>query len=53
MTAEETAAFEGKYAYKVSSFRVAVDALAVYVNKDNPISCLTLPQVSGIFLVEP
>ncbi len=49
MTASETAAFEAKYGYKVSSFRVAVDALAVYVNKDNPISCLTLPQLSGIY----
>ena len=49
MTAEEIAAFEGKYGYKISSFRVAVDALAVYVNKDNPIPCLTLPQISGIF----
>ena len=52
MTAEESAAFEGKYGYKVSRFRVAVDALAVYVNKDNPIPCLTLPQVSGIFSSE-
>ena len=49
MTAEETAAFQGKYGYKVSSFRVAVDALAVYVNKANPVACLTLPQLSGIF----
>jgi phosphate transport system substrate-binding protein len=49
MTAGEVAAFEAKYGYKVSSFRVAVDALAVYVNKDNPIPCLTLPQLSGIF----
>ena len=49
MTGEETAAFDEKYGYKVSRFRVAVDALAVYVNKDNPIPCLTLPQVSGIF----
>ena len=48
MTAEEIAAFEGKYGYKISSFRVAVDALAVYVHKDNPIPCLTLPQISGI-----
>ena len=48
MTAEEVAAFEGKYGYKISSFRVAVDALAVYVHKDNPIPCLTLPQISGI-----
>ena len=36
MTAEEMAAFETKYGYKVSRFRVAVDALAVYVNKANP-----------------
>lgn len=49
MTAEESAAFEAKYGYKVSSFRVAVDALAVYVNRANPIACLTLPQLSGIF----
>jgi phosphate transport system substrate-binding protein len=49
MTAEELAAFENKYGYKVSSFRVAVDALAVYVNKDNPLPCLTMPQLSGIF----
>jgi phosphate transport system substrate-binding protein len=49
MTAEEIAAFETKYGYKVSRFRVAVDALAVYVNKANPIPCLTLPQLSGIY----
>ena len=49
MTAEETAAFEARYGYKISRFRVAVDALAVYVNKANPIACLTLPQLSGIF----
>ena len=49
MTAGELGAFEKKYGYPVSSFRVAVDALAVYVNKNNPIPCLTLPQLSGIF----
>jgi phosphate transport system substrate-binding protein len=49
MTADETAAFEKKYGYGISRFRVAVDALAVYVNKDNPIPCLTLPQLSRMF----
>lgn len=49
MTAEEVDAFDKKYGYKPSSFRVAVDALAIYVNKDNPISCLTLQQVDQIF----
>jgi phosphate transport system substrate-binding protein len=49
MTAEEVAAFEKKYGYKPSSFRVGIDALAIYVNKDNPIQCLTLQQVDQIF----
>jgi phosphate transport system substrate-binding protein len=49
MTSEELDAFEKKYGYKVSGFRVAVDALAIYVNKDNPIQCLTLQQLDQIF----
>jgi phosphate transport system substrate-binding protein len=49
MSADEVAAFEMKYGYKASNFRVAVDALAIYVNKDNPIACLTLQQVDQIF----
>jgi phosphate transport system substrate-binding protein len=49
MNADESAAFEKKYGYKVARFRVAADALAVYVNKDNPILCLTMQQVDQIF----
>jgi phosphate transport system substrate-binding protein len=49
MTGAESDAFEKKFGYKVSNFRVAVDALAVYVNKDNPIECLTMEQVDRIF----
>jgi phosphate transport system substrate-binding protein len=49
MTAEEVDAFVKKYGYRPSSFRVAVDALAIYVNKDNPISCLTLQQLDQMF----
>jgi ABC-type phosphate transport system substrate-binding protein len=49
MTADEVGAFERKYGYKVARFRVAVDALAVYVHKDNPILCLTLQQLDQIF----
>ena len=49
MTAGEVAAFEKKYGYKPAHFRVAADALAVYVNKDNPIPCLTMQQVDQIF----
>lgn len=49
MTADEAKAFEEKYGYRASRFRVAVDALAVYVNKENPIKCLTVQQVDRIF----
>jgi phosphate transport system substrate-binding protein len=49
MTSNEAAAFEKKYDYKATGIRVAVDALAVYVNKDNPVRCLTLQQVDQIF----
>jgi phosphate transport system substrate-binding protein len=41
--------FEKKYGYPPTGIRVAVDALAVYVNKDNPLEKLTLPQVDAIF----
>ena len=49
MTSDEPAAFEKKYGYKATGIRVAVDALAIYVNKDNPVRCLTLQQVDQIF----
>ncbi len=49
MKAEEIDAFEKKYGYKPRLIGVAIDALAVYVNKDNPIKSLTLQQVDAIF----
>lgn len=49
MKAKETDAFEKKFGYKPSVVRVSVDSLAVFVNKDNPIKCLTLKQLDGIF----
>ena len=49
MKAEEIDAFEKKYGYKPRIVGVAIDALAVYVNKDNPIQSLTLRQVDSIF----
>jgi phosphate transport system substrate-binding protein len=49
MTTAESEAFEKRFGYKVSYVAVAVDALAVYVNKDNPVSCLTVEQVDRIF----
>jgi phosphate transport system substrate-binding protein len=49
MNEDESAAFQQKYGYKPSNFAVAYDALAVYVNKENPIKCLTVGQVDRIF----
>lgn len=49
MKADEIDAFEKKFGYPPTQIRVAVDALAVYVHKDNPLEKLTLPQVDAIF----
>lgn len=49
MKDKEAAAFEAKHGYKATAIPVAIDALAVYVNKDNPIKGLSIPQVDAIF----
>lgn len=49
MKAEEIQAFEAKHGYKPTAVPVAIDVLAVYVNKDNPIKGLSLQQVDAIF----
>lgn len=49
MKDNEIEAFEKKYGYKPTQIAVAIDALAVFVHKDNPISGLTLQQVDAIF----
>lgn len=49
MKSNEIDDFEKKYGYKPTAIRVAVDALAVYVNKDNPLTQLTLQEVDAIF----
>jgi phosphate transport system substrate-binding protein len=41
--------FETKYGYKPIGLRTSVDALAVFVNKDNPIKCMTMAQVDAVF----
>jgi phosphate transport system substrate-binding protein len=49
MKSSEIQAFEKKFGYKPAVIRVAVDSLAVFVHKDNPIKCLTLKQLDAIF----
>ena len=49
MKAKEIAAFEQEYGYKPTEIRVAIDALAVFVNEDNPLQGLNFTQLDAIF----
>ena len=51
MKPSEVDEFEAKFGYKPTPMRTAIDMLAVFVHKDNPIAKtgLTLEQVDGIF----
>lgn len=49
MKKEEIDKFEAKFGYKPTELKTSLDALAVYVNKDNKLKGLTLQQVDAIF----
>ncbi|SFX37443.1 PstS family phosphate ABC transporter substrate-binding protein [Marinospirillum alkaliphilum] len=49
MRDSEIQAFEMRHGYPPTAIPVAIDALAVYVHKDNPLPGLTLAQVDAIF----
>jgi phosphate transport system substrate-binding protein len=46
---EEVKTFRAKYGYPPTEIKVAADALAVYVEKRNPVDGLTLAQLDAIF----
>lgn len=49
MKPSEIDEFEKQFGYKPVGLPTSIDVLAVYVNKDNPITSLTMPQVDAIF----
>ncbi|MDX5332994.1 MAG: phosphate ABC transporter substrate-binding protein PstS family protein [Gammaproteobacteria bacterium] len=49
MKDKEIQAFEEKYGYKPTAIRVAIDALAVFAHKDNPIKGLSIADVDAVF----
>ncbi len=49
MRASEIQAFEKRHGYKPTAVPVAIDTIAVYVHKDNPIKGMTVAQVDAIF----
>jgi phosphate transport system substrate-binding protein len=49
MKPSEIDAFERKHGYKPTEIRTSFDALAVFVNRDNPLETLTLAQADAAF----
>ena len=53
LTREEIGSFVAKYGYPPTEIVIAADALAVYVEKRNPLSGLTLARLEGMFAAAP
>ncbi len=49
MKSKEQDDFEEKFGYKPTPIRTSLDSLAVFVNKDNPVTGLNLQQVDALF----
>lgn len=49
MKAEEIDAFEKKHGYKPTEVKVAIDALAIFAHKDNPVKGVSMKQVDALF----
>ncbi|MDT8409842.1 MAG: phosphate ABC transporter substrate-binding protein PstS family protein [Wenzhouxiangellaceae bacterium] len=51
MRSSEIQAFEERFGYPPTPVGTSIDALAVMVNKDNPIECMSIPEVDAVFSV--
>lgn len=49
MRGEEIDAFEKRFGHRPTEVKCAIDALAVYAHKDNPVKGMTMQQVDGVF----
>ena len=49
MKNSELEAFEKRYGFKPTRYAIAIDSLAVYVHKDNPLEQVSLPEIDAIF----
>jgi phosphate transport system substrate-binding protein len=52
MKGDEVDKFEKKFGYKPTALRAGIDALAIFVHKDAPVSEITMEQAKAIFSVE-
>jgi len=51
MRSSEIQAFEEHFGYPPTPVGTAIDTIAVIVNKDNPIQCMSIPEVDAVFSV--
>ncbi|AKS42225.1 PstS family phosphate ABC transporter substrate-binding protein [Wenzhouxiangella marina] len=51
MRSSEIQAFEERHGYPPTPVGTSIDLLAVFVNKDNPIECMSIEQIDAIFSV--
>jgi phosphate transport system substrate-binding protein len=49
MRGTEIEQFEARYGYAPIPLRGAIDAIGVFVHRDNPVTCISLQQVDAIF----
>ena len=49
MNAAELALFQQKYGYQPTAIKVAVDAIAVFVHRNNPLKSISIKQLDQIF----
>lgn len=49
MKSKEIDSFEQKYGFKPTQINSSLDALAVFVHKDNPLNCLSMEEVDAVF----
>ena len=49
MKGSEMDAFEARYGYKPTAVGTSIDALAVFVNKDNPLESISSEQIDSVF----
>jgi phosphate transport system substrate-binding protein len=49
LSEQELAKFQSRYRYAPTPIAIGQDAVAIYVNQDNPVSHLTLEQLDAIF----
>ncbi len=49
MKPREVQSFQAHHGYRPTVVRVAIDALAVYVHKDNPLSSIAIEQLDAVF----